>query len=205
VKQLVLPGPSRAADSPRIGIGVELGLVTRGDARAWATFSPCEKYRYALWRAWEDYYETDPWRRSGAPLFIVAGLNPSTADETANDPTVRKLIGFAKRHGCGALILVNVCALRSTDPKELARALKRGEDPVGPCNEEVIRRASGMALIGVRVAAWGRVPSKRLEHAAERTRWALGYHPQCFGKNDDGSPKHPLYLPYETPLVPWTR
>lgn len=203
MKQLALgAGAGAEPAAPRIGLGADLGLLTRGDERAWATFSPCEKYRYALWRAWEDYYTTDCWQQSSAPVFIVAGLNPSTADDSTNDPTVRKLIGFAKRHGCGALLLVNVFALRSTDPKELGRASKRGEDPVGPHNYEVIQRASRVVLLGLRVAAWGRIPSKRLAVHGERTRWALGYHPQCFGTNNDGSPKHPLYLRNDTPLVP---
>lgn len=202
VKQLAL------ADAPThqpIGVGADLGLVTRGDRWSWATFSPDERYRYALWRAWEDYYTEDRWHRSSAAIFVAVCLNPSTADERAADPTVTRLIGHAKRHGCGALLLGNLFALRSTDPKELVRAGKRGEDPAGPHNWEILARLTRAAFPAIIVAAWGRVPSKKLERAAARARCgALGYHPMCFGMNVDASPKHPLYLRSDTPLVRWT-
>ncbi len=74
-----------------------------------AHLSPCRQYRYRLWRDW------DP----GAGRCVFVGLNPSTADEHTDDPTIRKCVGFAKRWGFGAIDMVNLFAYRSTSPKGL--------------------------------------------------------------------------------------
>ncbi|MDA8965892.1 DUF1643 domain-containing protein, partial [Pseudomonadales bacterium] len=87
-----------------------------------ADFSPCRTYRYALWRTWD---KTEPY-----VLFL--GLNPSTADETENDPTITRCIDFAKQLGFGGLCMANLFAFRATQPKDL----KQAKDPVGDANDK---------------------------------------------------------------------
>src|SRR4051794_22888220 len=88
-------------------------------------FSDCRKYRYVLWRDWTDLLIGD----QGYAQFIC--LNPSTADEVQNDPTIRRCIQFAKDFGCSALCMTNLFAWRDTDPK----AMMKVPEPVGPDND----------------------------------------------------------------------
>jgi hypothetical protein len=154
-----------------------------------AVFSDCGKYRYLLTRR--------VGRNDRAACFIM--LNPSTADADRDDPTIRKCIGFARRWGCGRLIVANLFALRATNPAELRRA----RDPVGPLNrtwiEEAVKCTVGAAYAadqGLVICAWGTVGSH-----AHQDRVALRWiesvcTPQTLGLTQDGSPKHPLYVPY---------
>lgn len=148
--------------------------------RSAATFSPCRTYRYSLTRVWD--------RDAPACGFVL--LNPSTADETANDPTITRCIGFARRWGFGSLLAVNIFALRSTDPK----GLKRVDDPVGPGNDRAIKRLIRNADLVV--AAWGG-HGRYLDRGA-RVRAMLPDDAVCLGVNADGAPKHPLYLKNST-------
>lgn len=163
-----------------------------------ATFSNCKTYRYALWRKWVD----SPLPRT----FVVIGLNPSTADETQDDPTIRRCIGFAKREGCGKLVMLNLFALRATDPS----VMLHHPDPVGAGNDAVIdvyaTRAGAAApeKRDIVVAAWG-AHGSHLNRAME-VRAILAKHGvplYCFGRTKAGAPKHPLYLKGDTPLVPY--
>src|SRR5271157_168450 len=88
--------------------------------RSGATFSLCRTWRYKLWRRWS----------AAVPMVTFIGLNPSTADEINDDPTVRRCLGFARRWGFGGMSMLNVFAYRSTNP----RALRAATDPVGPRN-----------------------------------------------------------------------
>ena len=92
-----------------------------------AVISDCGKYRYRLTRKWG----------YGRPCGFIM-LNPSTADALHDDPTIRRCVGFAKAWGCGALIVVNLFAVRATSPREMMRA----DDPVGPENKEHVQRAA---------------------------------------------------------------
>lgn len=92
-----------------------------------AIISPCGQYRYRLERAWDRSF----------PAAVFVCLNPSIADATLDDPTLRKCVGFARRWGCGHLVLVNLFALRATDPREM----KRHPSPVGPDNDRHIQEA----------------------------------------------------------------
>ena len=144
---------------------------------AWgaAKISACENYRYWLGRMWD-----------GNKQFIgYIGLNPSTADAMKDDPTIRRCIGFARDLGYGGIYMLNVFALRSTNPK----ALSAHPDPVGFENDETL---DYMATKCQRIiACWGSYPLARSRAGLICRGRVL----ECFGVNADGQPKHPLYLP----------
>ena len=130
-------------------------------------------------------------------------LNPSTADGTKDDPTIRKCIGFATRHGCEAIEVVNLFALRATNPRELVGA----RDPVGPDNPRVLRDVR-YAADAAMIVAWGGATRARAltEQRARRFERELGHLPfSCFGTTERGQPRHPLMLAYATPLQGWPR
>lgn len=113
-------------------------------------------------------------------------LNPSTADETLDDPTVRRCIDFAKRWGYGAFVMLNLFAIRSTNPT----LIKQAHDPIGPDNDKWIRNYADKAVLTV--AAWG-------VHGTYRDRdkavvRMLNGKLTCLATTKDGHPKHPLYL-----------
>lgn len=139
-----------------------------------AEFSDCKKYRYTLWRRW-----------SSGPVVMFIGLNPSTADETNDDPTIRRCIGFAKRWGFGGMFMMNAYAFRATLPKDM----KRQKDPVGPGNDAAILRVSRLA--NLIVGAWGvHCETSRESRVCE----IVGCNVFCLGKTKGGRPRHPLYL-----------
>jgi len=140
-----------------------------------ATFSTDGRYRYRLWRRWD---------RSG-PVVAFVMLNPSTADAFHDDPTIRRCIGFARSWGFGGIEVVNLFALRATDPRKLQRA----RDPVGRLNDDAIRRATGRARMVI--AAWG----LRGRDRAKRTRRLIGHEVYVLRLTQAGHPTHPLYLP----------
>jgi hypothetical protein len=155
-----------------------------------ATFSEDRVYRYQLVRS------------TGYPnqaLVNFVGLNPSTADESYDDPTVRRLIGFARRHAFGFLILTNLYAFRVTDP----RALKLAADPIGPENLRYLAAATRNAQRIV--PCWGAhgAPGSRGREVLELLR-RLG-NIWVFGLTKGGEPLHPLYLAYENELRPLER
>ena len=162
--------------------------------RGGAIFSPCERYRYALWRSWIMF-----WGDTIKPLVFV-GLNPSTADERDDDPTIRRVIDFACREGCNKLVMLNLFALRSTDPK----ALYTADDPVGPEHDDVLRMQLRLWQHGPVVAGWGAHGALHGRDAAvARIVAESGRQLLCLGTTKDGHPRHPLYLRKDTPLVPW--
>ncbi len=146
--------------------------------RGSATISACGRYRYRLERRWAG----KPGDRD-AVAFV--GLNPSTADAETDDPTLRRCVGFARDWGFPAVVLVNVFALRATDPRVLSGAV----DPVGPENDGVLRAVLSNAPMAV--AAWGaRAPEGRVATvAALRGDW------RCVRVLAGGAPGHPLYVP----------
>lgn len=144
------------------------------------------RYRYAL------LVEVNPEGHDGC-AFI--GLNPSTATELKDDPTMRKCKEFARRWGYRYLWMVNCYALRSTDPK----GLKKVADPVGPANDAVLAVAGAHCMQVV--ACWGKSATHLARGArVRREMLARGVMLHCLGLNLDGSPEHPLYIPYERPL-----
>lgn len=156
-----------------------------------AQFSQDLIYRYTLWRAWNPIL----------PPFVVIGLNPSTADTWQDDPTIRRCVGFARRERCGRLVMLNLFAVRSTDPDHLPLF----GDPVGQENDEVLRTVlSGVPEDGLVVAAWGNGATLLPRASAERSKViSRTVATWCFGTTQKGQPKHPLYLRSETPLRPF--
>ena len=167
-------------------------------------FSPCRKYRYTLWREWSVgdtlLFAEPPKEKIVTPpgdfkYLMVIGLNPSTADETKDDPTIRRCIDFAKRWGFGALCMTNLFAWRDTKPANMRKAA----EPIGAENDRyLLECARGAGLI---LAAWGKNGSFMRRDTA-----VLSLLPSVhrLRLNDDGSPEHPLYIPATTLPVPFT-
>ena len=159
-----------------------------------AIISDCGRYRYTLERF-------IPSARGGVVLFI--GVNPSTADASADDATVRKWCGFAGRWGFGHIAVGNLFAYRATDVRELAKV----DDPNGPENDEHLRGL--MAAADLVVPCWGsrdKLPD-RLRHRIAYVRrmvGACGKPAKVLGLTASGDPKHPLMLGYSTPLTEWS-
>lgn len=155
-----------------------------------AVVSDCGRFRTRLWRVWDDEL----------PRLLWIMLNPSTADASVNDATIRKTIAFAKLWGFGGIEVCNLYSYRTKSPNELMNAgwLK------GPDNERTLRAMLDNYTPGSKaVAAWGTwalsVDEKWLRYEAAHAGVPL-YH---LGLNKGGSPKHPLYLPMTTTLTEW--
>ena len=142
------------------------------------------KYRFLLWRFWND-----------SPRMLFIGLNPSTANELTDDPTVRRLCGFAEKWGYGGLYACNLYSYITPYPNELLLdvALHSANDPA-------IRMAAKLTVLTV--CGWGdgikAVPSGKMRAQAV-CEWLEA--PVCFGLTASGNPKHPLYLNGDSKLV----
>ena len=148
-----------------------------------ATLSKDQQYRYSLSRIWDKDKE----------MILFIGLNPSTADAKENDPTIRRLIGYASRWDFGGMHVCNLFAYRTPDPKELFQVL----DPVGKRNDRYIKKMSKYARITVLM--YGN-EGRRFNRHEE----ILNYieEPYCIKVSKTGMPMHPLYLKYtKTPLL----
>ena len=151
-----------------------------------AQLDPSGVYRYWLARSW------GPVSKDKTVAFI--GLNPSTADADVDDPTIRRCVGFAQSFGATQLVMLNVFAYRSTDPKRL-RAVT---DPVGPDNDVTLAYARENA--GMAIAAWGAFPEHKMRFDAVRSMF-----PElCVLRlTKQGFPSHPLYLPSTLTPIKW--
>lgn len=201
-----------------------------------AKLSACGTYRYDLRRRWPrdcgpkcdvPFGRCAPdcsgWVEPRPMVFV--GLNPSTATAEVDDPTIRRCIGFAKRESCGELVMLNLYALRATDPGKLLvhglaasakistrtvsfRPFARvAEDAVGPDNNHTI--AAVLVEVanrnGIVVAAWGSTDAKLHADRVAVVRKLIGAWPvMCLGTTKDGSPRHPLYLRADAPLIAWS-
>jgi hypothetical protein len=152
-----------------------------------ATLSPCGLYRYRLWRRWGD---------GGSVNFVM--LNPSTADATEDDPTIRRCVRFAESWGYGALDVTNLFAWRATRPTNLIRAA----GPSGPDNDaHIIAAAREASKV---VAAWGVGGSHLGRSASVRKILAgVGVRLHYLKMNGTGEPSHPLYLPASCRPIEW--
>ena len=150
-----------------------------------ATFSDCQKYRYALSRTWNGKKKTI--------LFI--GLNPSTANEKIDDPTIRRCINYAQNWGYGSLLMVNLFAYRATLPSEL----KNVKNPIGNDNDLQIIEHSKKADIAV--AAWGNEGT--LLNRDKEVKKILP-NLMCLKINKSGQPSHPLYQKKDLKLIKYS-
>ena len=152
-----------------------------------AVFSPCKQYRYRLWRTWGE-----------EPPAVFVMLNPSTADEIDNDPTVERCERRARTGGYGGLRVANIFAFRSTDPS----FLYGHSDPVGPDNDAAILESISGA--GIVICAWG--GHGNLNDRGQKVLALIrkaGATPHYLVLNQDGTPKHPLYVGYDVKPIPW--
>ncbi|MCU0903808.1 MAG: DUF1643 domain-containing protein [Tabrizicola sp.] len=166
-------------------------MITRshdkGDAASTAVYSDCEAYRYLLTRTW-----------APGPKALFVMLNPSTATEVQNDPTVERCERRARTLGFGAFRVTNIFAFRATDPK----VMRAVADPVGPANDAAIRDSVPWAdLI---ICAWGN-HGLHLDRGSEvsallRKTGAPLFH---LGLTGQGQPRHPLYVGYDQPPERW--
>lgn len=160
----------------------ERAVVRRG---AW--FSDCGLYRYKLWRHWGD----------DKPIVGFIMLNPSTADDVNDDPTIRRCVSFARSWGYGGVSVCNLFGYRTSNPN----LLKRASDPVGADNDTAIDDL--VANTEVVVAAWG-------DHGSFRNR-SSEVHARHAGRlyaleiNLSGEPRHPLYMRKQASPFAWCR
>lgn len=140
-----------------------------------AKYSDCERYRYILSRTW------DPSKQK--ILFI--GLNPSTATELKNDPTVTRMMNFAKKWGFGSATVCNAFAFRATFPKELKKQINPVGEDNNTCLQQEIEKADKI------VAAWGN-HAKFLNRSQEILKFLNNF--EHFGLTKQGEPRHVLYL-----------
>lgn len=177
-------------------------VVLRESAWGGAVFSRDERHRFALWRL----SGFGDWAAAGRKPYAFIGLNPSTADEAFDDPTVRRCIAFAKRERAGGMYMLNLFSLRSTNPKNL---LRPGIEPTLPENLVAVSYVAGISHSVV--LCWG---SNRVVHlrsdvvgkclATVTPKGVLADIALHFGRNKDGCPQHPLYLPKERSLIPFS-
>jgi hypothetical protein len=151
-----------------------------------------ESYRYVLWRLWD-------WEKPDLKFVNFVLLNPSTADASEDDPTIRRCVGFARAWGFGGILVTNAFALRSTDPA----ALYKHAEPIGRGNDQAI--ADWAKAANLVVCGWGRHGEfKGRGRAVAGALRGLGVKPRCFHLTRGGQPVHPLYQPGNAPLLEWT-
>ena len=151
-----------------------------------ATFSPCRRWRYLLWRRWD----------ASKPVANFLMLNPSTADELKLDPTCSRARDYAERWGFGALIVTNVFGWRATDPDDM----KAAKDPVGPGNDAaIVKAAKDSALV---VCAWGN-HGAFMERSSRVKLLLKNCKLHALRVNANGEPAHPLYLPGKLKPIFW--
>ncbi len=168
-------------------------MITRshqkGDAASIAIYSDCEKYRYVLTRIWD---------AAGRKVVFIM-LNPSTATEVQNDPTVERCERRARAARFGSFRVNNIFAWRGTDPRNMRAA----EDPVGPDNDRLIRESCRWA--DQIICAWG-THGAHLDRGSKVSGDLQSTGRPLFhlGLTKVGHPKHPLYIAYTKQPELWT-
>lgn len=151
-----------------------------------AVISECGRFRYALTRRW-----------GSGPMALFIMLNPSTADASKNDPTIRRCIGFARREGCGGLRVENLFGFRATDPDIMFRD---AHTSIGAADRYI--REAAQERDGPVIVAWG-ADSRAVKRgrAVGGLLTSLDIDPVCLGLSKSGAPKHPLYIKADQPLI----
>lgn len=155
-------------------------------------------YRYSLRRTIEG--DVEPVSR----MYFVM-LNPSTATDTEDDPTIRRCMWFARREGCGELHVVNLFPVRATKPSDLMKMAARAALLGEPGSVWVSPLVQAVYESNVLVVAWGAAVPILREPQVNQFRRVLGRRlAMCLGRTKDGSPRHPLYVRSDQPLEPWS-
>lgn len=164
----------------------ELTIKNGGDLteKRKAVFSKCELYRYSLEINWDD----------SKPLCQFIGLNPSTADEMKDDPTLRRVKGFARSWGYGGVVMTNLFAYRATDPREMREA----NEPIGRWNDGYLLEVAGRCKRTV--CAWGN-HGAFINRSYNVGRLLSATFLECFRLTKSKEPEHPLYMAANTPLI----
>lgn len=152
-----------------------------------AIFDINSKYRYSLWRAWSAHH----------PRIVFILLNPSTANEHKNDPTIRRCMGFARAWNYGSMEVVNLFAYRATDYRELFKV----ENPIGAENNRFLMQA--VERCSTVVFGWGNRGTLLGRDRQVMSLLADRNDVYCLGITKDGQPRHPLYVKWDTSLVPF--
>jgi len=155
-----------------------------------AMLSPDRVYRYSLWRVWDE----------SKPLVMFIGLNPSTADELEDDPTIRRCINFARTWDYGGIYMMNLFAFRTKDPKILLTNLL----PIGyegaiygkNWNDWFLKEVNKSCM--TIVAAWG---TKGNYLGRDKEVMKFFRQMNCLGLTKGGYPKHPLFLRSDTKMI----
>jgi hypothetical protein len=159
-----------------------------------ADLSPCGKYRYTLERVWD----------RSKPTCTFIGLNPSTADCSQDDATIRRCVAFAKSWGCGKLIMVNLWPYRATQPAQMLRNFDSGDDSwadVFDRNMEVVLDAVMESEYSI--AVWGNHGAK-IEDTLMILERSVRFGLHHLARNKSGQPSHPLYLSADLRPKPFT-
>lgn len=157
--------------TPRLPVTTEMG----------ALFSPCEKYRYKLWRIWD--------KKKEAIMFLM--LNPSTASHTMDDPTVAKCTRYAIAWGYGAIYVGNLFAFRTPFPVRLFQQEHPVSDPEDPeANDVSIQDMVYEATTAIGAWGTGGTYQQRGDKVREKYKDQL----YCLAHTQKGEPNHPLYL-----------
>jgi len=151
-----------------------------------ATISPDQLFRYNLWRIWD----------TAKPYALFVGLNPSTADATEDDPTIRRCKRFAADWGYGGIHMVNLFAYRATKPENMMKAY----GPHGADNDQWIKALTEHA--GIIICAWG-ANGDYLNRDQEVIELLESFDLYHLGMTKDGKPRHPLYIKADTKPIPF--
>lgn len=160
-----------------------------------ARLSPDGRYRYTLERTWNE----------GAPVLAWMGLNPSTADASQLDPTLRRVMDFSQIWGYGGFVMLNMFAFRATKPEDMLAA----KEPIGAWNDRMILLTLARTDVHTLVVCWGSHGAHRgrdvqmAELCRNQAEGGRGVNVHCLGTTNGGQPKHPLYLPKITMFEPW--
>jgi hypothetical protein len=157
------------------------------DIESGAVLDVSGRYRYSLWRAWSIYH----------PRIAFVLLNPSTADDERNDPTIRRCIGFARAWNFGSIEVVNLFAYRATDARELLKV----DDPVGAENNYYLIQA--VERCSTVVVGWGTRGTLLGRDRQVMSLLAGRKDVYCLGITKNRQPRHPLYVKGDTSLVPF--
>jgi hypothetical protein len=153
-----------------------------------ALFTPSNKHRIVLWRIWD----------IEKPTILFIGLNPSTANEVSDDPTIRRVRRFATDWGFGGIYMMNCYTLVSSNPDDLRNSEVKWVQSLHKIQNDVYLKSYAKLCEKI-VFAWGSFSIVK-EYGRDVELSKMFPDAYCLGKNANGSPKHPLYLKADTKL-----